>query len=68
MLHRKYTAYHIKSQNNSYYQCIENMMSLFLECFIIGGCYEDIKCLRLDKHNTCCHPDTIHRRNMERVI
>ena len=35
-----------------------------------GMCMEvlkDIKCLRLDKHNTCCHPETIHRCNMWRV-
>lgn len=68
-----YKAYHIKSQENnrSYYQCIENTDVIeSCECFCIIGkadVMKDIKCLRLDKHNTCCHPETIHRCNMWRV-
>lgn len=68
-----YKAYHKKSQENnrSYYQCIENTDVIeSCECFCIIGkadVMKDIKCLRLDKHNTCCHPDTIHRCNMWRV-
>lgn len=57
-----YKAYYEKSQENnrSYYQCIENTDVIeSCECFCIIGkadVMKDIKCLRLDKHNTCNHP------------
>ena len=62
---------HDSEKDRSYYQCIENTDVIeSCECFSIIGkadVMKDIKCLRLDKHNTCCHPDTIHRCNMWRV-
>lgn len=63
---------HDSEKDRSYYQCIENTDVIeSCECFgIIGKAdvMKDIKCLRLDKHHTCCGwCETRHRCNMWRV-